>query len=1781
MMRTLIDLLRLRSSDAQSSHGYRVLASGDAVTASINYADLIASSSVIARRLQSLGVKKGDPVLLPLPMGTEFLAALFGTIMVGSLAVPLPPANGRRAERRLHAVIGDLGRGTVLCRSTDIPKLKELAGDSEGIRVLGTEECCEQASAGLDVEVDEDDACIIQYTSGSTGAPRGVVLTHRNIMEQQRILADRFGHDRDSRILTWLPPFHDMGLIGGVLQPLYIDAECFFMPTTLFLQQPARWPAAISRYRCGTSGAPDFAYAMCAEKTTEVERSSLDLSCWTVAFNGADHVRAGTLDRFVEVFGPYGFQRRAFFPCYGLAEACLMVSGGGNGHGDPASIIIDRVTAADAGMAGSERLLIGCGKPIPGHYVEIVSPVSGSIVAGGKIGEIWISGPTVASGYWNNPLRTAAVFGARLPGTQQLFLRTGDLGFLSNGELFVLGRIDDLIVFRGENFNPEDIESVASACSDVADLAGAAFLDEDGIVLVQEIRKRSGQDLLGIAASLRAAVWEALELNPARIVLTRNGTLPKTTSGKIQRRMTRRLLRDEKLPVLHCDRIVRATPNMSSFPDLDSPVWRLVAQFVPANAITLDSRLLDLGFDSLSLMGLQISLAQTLGVEVPTDWLYTNPRISELAERPSETNLEGAPSTDTQSTIPLTSSQRIIAYSEELFPGDPFYHVGVMLRLGACRERETIARALNSLVQRHEPLRAALVHDPDGLAFRIGPAVPVELDCVFVDSIVAGEIVRLLANFAARPFDLSAGRNYRFLLIQAGSGETALVIVIHHIVCDGWAMRVFLRDLHALLSPESSRSLPALPAYRDVAAAACRAEVAAEENEKHRQYWTSAFADAPATLRLPTDRQRPRLETRAGARVSGNLGASQYAAVQRAGQGIGATPFMMFAAILAVLIHRWTGSQDFVIGTAVANRRFENQLDVMGCFINFVPVRIRISGQEILGEVLRNVRDAIRDALAYQNYPYDRLIKYLNPSRRADAKPLFSVGLWYHTYPGQLTPIELGGFQPKALLSETSDLDLRVVVTPLADGSLDFSVEYKTSLFEDTSISCLLNLLLQWAEGIQDLMGRPIADLYGRIGWQVAAPPATATKADEIVIAANFAAQDLDRYVAFWFSSFARPTRITHAPFNDIRRALIDPNSAVHNNANGFNLILLDLAAWHLDRTEDQTRRLASETAHALLELGVSSATTIVVVFPAADCPFVSNADETCTLLADVVSKVPGMSFLRLDDVRDLYNVAQIRTPGVPEVEIAPYSREFIAAAGTRLARACLSHRQPRSKAIIVDCDGTLWDGICGEDGPENIAITPDHAALQEFLIEKQRQGLLICLCSRNNESDIMALFDSGVLGPLTLEHVATSRINWSPKAENILSIAEELKLDPASFVFVDNDLFECEQVRVRLPVIATIHASDPAEALARLKHLWTLDAIAITEDDWLRTSRLKQDRRRNQARIDATDVDVYVESLGVSVDTRPLDGEDLDRVSQLSRRTTQFTTSARAWSAAALAGLLGDPARDCFTVRVSDRFGSYGLVGAMIVSHHAGRMIVDSFFLSCRTLGRGVEKKMALFLVRLALRHGHPWIDIVLTRTNRNVPARSFFVGLTDGGERDVAGTSTVVGVSPAALEERCMRKSSFAKAAKLSAQDFDEDESPDPEAGSQPQWSLLNQRWFERIATHFQTAQEVVTSLDAQREPRGLRPKAFVAPATDTERVIAAIWSKSLNVDRVGTEDNFFDLGGHSMQMIYILKEVNDTFGLDCSLTEFIESLTVAEVATLVDAKRGYAALVGLAQP
>ena len=575
-VRSLVDLLRRRASESPGTVGYRFLRDGETGEGvpdePLTWGELDRRARAIAAALAEAGAA-GERALLLYPPGLDYLAAFFGCLYAGAVAVPVYPPRprrgngGGRADRnrstgRVLSILRDARAGFALTTGELLAGIEGMlpagvGAGAAGPRWIATDRIePERADLWRPPAVGADSLAFLQYTSGSTAEPKGVMLRHGNLLHNLELIRRAFGIRSDDRAVIWLPPYHDMGLIGGILQPLYAGFPVTLFSPMAFLQRPARWLEAISRTGASVSGGPNFAYDLAVRKTDPEQRAALDLSSWRLAFNGAEPVRAETLVRFAKAFAPAGFDRRAFYPCYGLAEGTLLVTGGGRGEGArverfrAAELEAHRAVRADQADGPDEaermRVLVASGRTPGGQRVLVVDPERGAPCSEGEVGEIWIAGPSVAAGYWGKGEATTETFGARLAGAADgPYLRTGDLGFLDHGELFVTGRIKDLIILRGRNCYPQDLElSAERAHPALRAGGGAAFgVEADGeerLVLVQELRRdRLGDDPVAIAGAVRRVLAQEHEVQLHALALIKPATLPKTSSGKVRRRATR------------------------------------------------------------------------------------------------------------------------------------------------------------------------------------------------------------------------------------------------------------------------------------------------------------------------------------------------------------------------------------------------------------------------------------------------------------------------------------------------------------------------------------------------------------------------------------------------------------------------------------------------------------------------------------------------------------------------------------------------------------------------------------------------------------------------------------------------------------------------------------------------------------------------------------------------------------------------------------------------------------------------------------------------------------------------------------------------------------------------------------------------------------------------------------------------------------------------------------------------------------------------------------------
>ncbi|QDV64662.1 Long-chain-fatty-acid--AMP ligase FadD29 [Crateriforma conspicua] len=641
----------------------------------LTYRELWDEVRGLAGYLQSrCGIRPGDRVLLIYPPGLDFVIGFYACHAAGAIAVPAFPPRRNRKASRIRSIVVDADARWALSTQSVVEQLTgdQFHEDLLGVQMLGTDDpSTRKPDRWRRPKLDGDSLAVLQYTSGSTGSPKGVMLTQRNLVTNTKFIKQAFEPPADTVAMTWLPTYHDMGLVGGVLMPMFVGVPNVLMSPMTFLQRPSRWFQSISKYGVTVSGGPNFAYQLCVDKIDDSELEGVDLSTFKIAFNGAEPIRASTLDAFTRRFEKYGFDHRSHLPCYGMAETTLLVTGGPSNPRpvtswfDGGALDEKAVRPASEDQQGA-RQLVACGRVLEDESVLVVDPETCEVNASDAIGEIWVQSDCVGQGYWRRTEDSERTFNAFTADGDGPYLRTGDLGFLYEGQLYVSGRLKDMIIVRGVNRYPQDIEATVERASDVIQAGSvAAFAmnhdDREQLVIVAEAVRRRDHDWDRELQRIRRAVTEEHELPPDAVYIVRNSSVPKTSSGKIQRHACLHAVRDGNLkliakwvrweedgtsvtadgdavPMMRAAAATGSDPDQAANRDLNPAIVDAVLHHIRrvagdrATTLHLDTNIvLDLGLDSLERLEIAQNLERTFGGRFPEQVLDEIETVAQTA----------------------------------------------------------------------------------------------------------------------------------------------------------------------------------------------------------------------------------------------------------------------------------------------------------------------------------------------------------------------------------------------------------------------------------------------------------------------------------------------------------------------------------------------------------------------------------------------------------------------------------------------------------------------------------------------------------------------------------------------------------------------------------------------------------------------------------------------------------------------------------------------------------------------------------------------------------------------------------------------------------------------------------------------------------------------------------------------------------------------------------------------------------------------------------------------
>jgi FkbH-like protein len=679
-----------------------------------------------------------------------------------------------------------------------------------------------------------------------------------------------------------------------------------------------------------------------------------------------------------------------------------------------------------------------------------------------------------------------------------------------------------------------------------------------------------------------------------------------------------------------------------------------------------------------------------------------------------------------------------------------------------------------------------------------------------------------------------------------------------------------------------------------------------------------------------------------------------------------------------------------------------------------------------------------------------------------------------------------------------------------------------------------------------------------------------------IAISATFTADPVAEVVELWCGELGLPARVELAPYHQVFQQLLDPASLLRSNRQGANVVLTRIEDWAPER--DAARRLGEPESMAAVERAVTdllealeeaaramAAPLLVFVCPcspeaAAVAPFHALLAELEARLGALALGVPNLYVISAAELAALYPVETLHDPYADHLGHIPYTPAGFAALGTLVARKVYATTGPPAKVIALDCDQTLWKGVCGEDGPEGVVLDEPRRRLQEFVLAQRQAGTLLCLCSKNQEEDVWSTFDRRSDFPLGRRDLTAWRINWSPKSENLRGLAAELGLGLDSFVLIDDNPVECAEVRAGCPQAMVLELPvDEREILKVLQHFWAFDRLRTTAEDRGRAELYGQALERERHRRSAGSFAEFLAGLELAVDILPLTPEKLERTAQLTQRTNQFNASTIRRTEGEIQRLLADGALECRVVEVRDRFGDYGLVGVVLFAVRPLALAVDTFLLSCRVLGRGVEHRVLSELAREAAARGVERIDVPAVPTARNRPALDFLRGIP-GAREEAAGEGGLVFRLPAVPVD-----STHALAASEDAPAPSREREND--GGGPPSRSDL----LLRIATGLSDPLAVRRRIVAGRTRPGGCVEGGVPPRGAAEERLARLFAEVLGIERMGAHDSFFDLGVHSLPAAQVISRIRETFGVELTLRSFFAAPTLAGLATEIERRHG----------
>lgn len=1694
----------------------------------VTYKELDMMSNVVANYLLSIkSIQCNDLIGILLNRSEKMIIAILGILKSGAAYIPLDP---EFPKDRIEYMLQDSNPVAIISNHT---RDKHINIDD----ILNSNDKCEKKVL---LNIDNTNYAYIIYTSGSTGKPKGTIISHKSLLNFVLGISKEINFAANKNIISVTTFSFDIFVLETFI-PLS-KGQTIIIASEEQQKDPYALQDVIEKNNVNMIQTTPSRIKILTHDPSQLET----LLKLTDIMIGGEPFPVDLLKMFNEKY------KGNLYNMYGPTET----------------------TVWSTMSKLNNTPYVHIGKPILNTDIYILNR-NNKLVPVGQLGEIHIAGDGLSLGYLNRPDLTSEKF-IKSPFNDQILYKTGDLGrWRSDGNLEISGRIDTQIKFRGYRIELTEIENVILKINEIKEV----------VVLLN-----NNNGIKNLVAYFNSSIkYETSELKEILIQELPNYMVPSyfiyvdkfplTPNGKVDKK---------KLQIIKSPKLSNINRNEERT-ETEETLHEIWKEILDLDFIGIEENFFEFGGNSLIAANIISRIKKRFNKLISLTAFFNSPTIKSLGkliENTAETQyVKIEKELSNREYYPVSFAQLITYILIKKDNSNLSYNMPSAMVIDGDFNLSKINEIYSSLIKRHESLRTSFHMINNEVVQKVHDNVEFNVsyqEIYDIGSNIDDSLKSIVYNFI-ESFDFEKPPLLRVKIVKFNQSKYLLLFDMHHIISDGVSVSTLNKEFFSLYQNIALDSLETQ--YKDYSLWEQKM-IESPEFNKQKEFWKTKFKEVIPHLTMPIDYKRKDKLDFKGNTFSSTIPEDKVVKLEKLSKKYNVTNNIILYTIYKILIHKYTGQNDITIGSITANRNQECFENVVGMFANYLPIRNKINPLDSFEATLIKIKNSLLEFYDNGEYPYEKIIEDITFKLPNNRNPLFDTMMVYHNH-FETTPSEYRiddiTFKNYLFDKNTTTLDFKLDIYP-NNKKLLCEFEYRTSLYKLETIKQLSQdfekmidkILIDPQMKIEDFKifnndkERKVKENREKIN----------TNNQKVVISSTFTSEPVIDVMKYWNDEMELDLNISFSPYNQVFQQLLDLDSITNLNNDGYNILLVRFEDWiRYDDNSTQEKVALLENYYkkfiTALNSYKSKSPIYVALFPIAshirfDQRVIKTIENLTVKLAEELKSNNKLYYIDLRKVEKLYNIKKVFEPIKDKEGHIPFTDEYYNAMGTSIIRAIRAYNNNKFKVIVLDCDNTLWSGVCGEDGSQGVIIDQYYRALQEFILQKYNEGMLLVISSKNNEQDVWDVFKNNKNMILKKEHFVSARINWNRKSESIISMAQELNLGTDSFIFLDDNTAECFEVMSNLPEVLTLQIPENRKLIPNyINHVWAFDKISLTLEDKNRSKMYQANKKRNDAQKQHSSINDFIKNLDLKMSMNLLIEDDIERISQLTKRTNQFNLSTIRRSVSDIEELLNSSNKYCWTIKVKDKFGDYGLVGVVIAENNNNTMHIDTFLLSCRVLGRSIEHQILSGLKLMCKSKNINYIYFKYKKSVKNEPIRIFLNSL-NADNNTVSSDITEYILNCDNIKNNnsyidFFYNENIPQVKNNGADSINYIESKEKVYKTPNNWeiktindnNLLHKK--ELLPLKYSTG-EKLQNIPFKSKVRS--NKNYIKPRNDFEVEVIEIWERMLKISNIGINDNFFELGGNSIQLLKITFEINQ-LGYSFSYFDVLDLPTISSLS------------------